>query len=75
MTNDEEQAMAESNGSFASKVALVTGAGSGIGRTTALAFAREGANVVVADVSEEGNQETARMIEDLSGRCSLLGVT
>ena len=50
------------NGSFAGKVAFVTGAGSGIGRTTALAFAREGATVVVADISDQGNQETARML-------------
>jgi NAD(P)-dependent dehydrogenase (short-subunit alcohol dehydrogenase family) len=40
----------------------------GIGRATALAFAREDANVVVADISEQGNQETARMIEELGGR-------
>ena len=59
--------MAEPNGSFAGKVAFVTGAGSGIGRAAALGFAREGANVVVADISGEGNQGTARMIEDLSG--------
>ena len=56
------------NGSFAGKVAFVTGAGSGMGRTTALAFAREGASVVLADVSDEGNKETARMIEELGGR-------
>lgn len=56
------------NVSFAGKVALVTGAASGIGRATALAFAREGASVVVADVSEEGNQETARLIEKEGGR-------
>jgi NAD(P)-dependent dehydrogenase (short-subunit alcohol dehydrogenase family) len=70
MSNGEEQMMAATNqiGSFAGKVAFVTGAGSGIGRTTALAFASEGASVVVADVSEQGNQETARMIEDLGGR-------
>jgi NAD(P)-dependent dehydrogenase (short-subunit alcohol dehydrogenase family) len=55
-------------GSFAGKVAFVTGAASGIGRATALAFAREGAAVVVADISDEGNQETAGMIEDLGGR-------
>ena len=54
--------------SFAGKVAFVTGAANGIGRATALAFAREGANVVVADISEQGNQETARMIEELGGR-------
>ncbi len=57
-----------SNGNFTGKVAFVTGAANGIGRATALAFAREGANVVVADISEQGNQETARMIEDLGGR-------
>ena len=56
------------NGNFAGKVAFVTGAASGIGRAAALAFAREGASVVVADVSEQGNQETARMIEEQGGR-------
>jgi NAD(P)-dependent dehydrogenase (short-subunit alcohol dehydrogenase family) len=53
---------------FVGKVAFVTGAGSGIGRTTSLAFAQEGASVVVADVSEQGNKETARMIEELGGQ-------
>lgn len=60
--------MAEANGGFAGKVAFVTGAGSGIGRAAALAFAREGAEVVAADFSEQGNQETARMIEELGGK-------
>ena len=46
----------------------MTGAASGIGRAAALAFAREGASVVVADVSEQGNQETARLIEEQGGR-------
>ena len=59
------------NGNYTGKVAFVTGAANGIGRATALAFAREGANVVIADVSEQGNQETARMIEDLGGRVLL----
>src|SRR3954468_19398033 len=53
---------------FSGKVAFVTGAASGIGRAAALAFAREGAGVVAADVSEQGNQETARLIEELGGR-------
>ena len=56
------------NSSFQNKVAFVTGAANGIGRATALAFAREGVRVVVADVSEAGNEETARMIEKLGGR-------
>src|SRR5437763_125115 len=56
------------NESFAGKVAFVTGAANGIGRAAALAFARKGANVVAADVSEEGNQQTIRMIEALGGR-------
>jgi len=55
-------------GGFAGKVAFVTGAASGIGRAAALAFAREGASVVVADVSEPGSQETVRLVEGLGGR-------
>jgi NAD(P)-dependent dehydrogenase (short-subunit alcohol dehydrogenase family) len=60
--------MPNDNGSFAGKVAFVTGAANGIGRAAALAFAREGVSVVVADRSEPGNQETARMIEEAGGR-------
>jgi NAD(P)-dependent dehydrogenase (short-subunit alcohol dehydrogenase family) len=59
---------ADQSGNFAGKVAFVTGAANGIGRAAALAFAREGASVVVADVSEKGNKETARMIEELGGQ-------
>lgn len=65
--------MAESSGPFAGKVAFVTGAGSGIGRAAALAFARAGASVVVADVSEQGNAETAQMIEDIGGQVAAVG--
>ncbi len=55
-------------GQFNGKVAFVTGAASGIGRAAALAFAAEGASVTVADVSEQANQETARLIERQGGR-------
>jgi NAD(P)-dependent dehydrogenase (short-subunit alcohol dehydrogenase family) len=53
---------------YTRKVAFVTGAGSGIGRATALAFAREGASLTVADISEQGSRETARLIEEQGGR-------
>src|SRR5438552_5924079 len=59
--------MTNKDRAFAGKVAFITGAGSGIGRATALAFARAGASVAVADVSEKGNQETARLIEQQGG--------
>ncbi|WP_129670319.1 SDR family oxidoreductase [Candidatus Chloroploca sp. Khr17] len=49
-------------GQFTGKVALVTGAGSGIGRASALAFARHGAKVVVADIAEAAGEETAAMV-------------
>src|SRR6185437_6887845 len=70
--NREELDMASQNGSFAGKVAFATGAANGIGRAAALAFAREGAAVAVADVSEQGIQETVRLIEQAGGRA--LGV-
>jgi len=56
------------NERFAGKVAFVTGAANGIGRAAALAFAREGAKVVAADISSRGNEETAHMIEGIGGR-------
>lgn len=59
-------------GAFAGKVAFVTGSSSGIGRATALALGREGVAVAAADLSENENQETVRMIEGFGGRA--LGV-
>ncbi len=52
---------------LASKVALVTGASSGIGRASALALAEAGAKVLVADIDHEGGEETVRLIKDAGG--------
>ena len=49
------------------KVALVMGGGAGTGRATALAFARAGARVVVADIREDGARETQVAIEHAGG--------
>ena len=49
------------------KVALITGAASGIGRATAKLFAREGAKVAVADINSRGCEETVESIRAASG--------
>lgn len=53
---------------FTGKVALVTGAASGIGRATALEFARQGADLLVADVTAEALEEVARAIGEMGRR-------
>lgn len=55
---------------FAGKVALVTGAASGIGRATAQAFAREGARVFAVDIADEGGRETEAMIRAAGGEAT-----
>ena len=52
---------------FTGKVAIVTGASSGIGRSSAVFYAREGAKVVVSDINEAGGQETVGLIQAASG--------
>ena len=54
-------------GSMQDKVALVTGGSSGIGRATALAFAREGARVVIQDLDATGGDDTVAGVRDLGG--------
>ena len=54
------------------KVAIVTGAGSGIGRRAAVTFASEGARVVVGDVADEGGQETVGEIEGGGGEATFV---
>jgi 3-oxoacyl-[acyl-carrier protein] reductase len=49
------------------RVAIITGGGQGIGRTTAVRFAQEGARVVVADVNDDEGEETVAAIEDRGG--------
>ncbi len=55
-------------GLLKSKVALVTGGSSGIGRASARAFAREGAKVIVSDIAIEGGEGTVDMIKEAGGK-------
>ena len=61
-------------GQLAGKVALITGGASGIGRATALTFAREGAKLVIADMNEEGGQQTVHLITENGGDATFVQV-
>ncbi|ONH49778.1 NAD(P)-dependent dehydrogenase, short-chain alcohol dehydrogenase family [Pseudomonas cedrina] len=61
------------SGRLANKIALITGADSGIGRAVAIAFAREGADVAIAYLDEHDDaKETARWVEEAGRQCLLL---
>ncbi len=55
---------------LAGKIAVITGAGSGIGRATALLYATEGAHVIVNDISVENGEQTVALIKDNGGQAS-----
>src|SRR5262249_17042766 len=57
-------------GQLTGKVALVTGGASGIGRATALTFAREGAKLIIADLHEDGGHQTVHMITEPGGEAT-----
>ena len=65
---DTARAVVRADAPVADKVGVVTGGGSGIGRASALAFAREGAKIVVADIEDEKGRETVHLIENKGGQ-------
>jgi 3-oxoacyl-[acyl-carrier protein] reductase len=69
-----EEIMPKTPNYFSGKTIVITGAGSGIGRATALIFAREGANVVCADINEAGVEQTAEKINAIGGQALALTI-
>lgn len=59
------------NQRFVGRVVVITGAAAGLGRVSALAFAKEGAHLVLTDLNEPGLQETAAQIRKAGGECSV----
>jgi len=68
---EDEKRMA---GILDGKVAIITGAASGIGRATSVIFAREGAKLLLADLQEDGGNETVKMVKEAGGTASFMKV-
>src|SRR3954452_24570815 len=66
--------MPKSPNYFHGKTIVITGAASGIGRATALIFAREGANVVCADINEQGVKETDEQVNAIGSQALALTI-
>jgi 3-oxoacyl-[acyl-carrier protein] reductase len=66
--------MPKTPGYFAGKTIIITGAASGIGRATALIFAREGANVVCADINGDGVKDTAAQVNSIGSQALALAI-
>jgi len=56
------------------KVAVITGAGSGMGQAAAILFAKEGAKVVVADIVEKAGEETVKLVKEAGGEATFVKV-
>jgi NAD(P)-dependent dehydrogenase (short-subunit alcohol dehydrogenase family) len=72
--NKDAEPMPKTPDYFKGKTIVVTGASSGIGRATALIFAREGANVVCADIDEDGVEKTAQAANKLGAQSLALTI-
>lgn len=60
------------NGRLEGKTAVITGGAAGMGRATSLAFAREGARVIILDIQKNAGEETTQMIRDSGGRADFI---
>src|SRR5262245_37380092 len=72
MSGERDETMAGSRGWVADKIAIVTGAGGGIGSATARLLAQEGATVVLTDIDEESGSAAAAKIRDSGAEASFI---